>query len=133
MDIEQHLVYAKLGNVKSMNQLGVLYRMGLYREDRFKNAIFWFEKAIKQGNTDALYNIGLMYEEGYGYKKNYTKAIEYYIKAANENNTKAMYALSGAYRFGRGVSIDTAMANSILRKCSELGDNNCALYLNLFR
>lgn len=87
---------AVCGDAVSMLKVGTFYETGRGIEQDYKQAEFWYQKAIDAGNKDAqdkmsdLYIVyGDNYASGNGIDIDEEKAIEYYTKAHNMHNLKA--------------------------------------------
>jgi tetratricopeptide (TPR) repeat protein len=48
----------------------------------YKQAIYWYTKALEKDNPSAQYYLGICHENGHGVEKDYQKAISLYTKAA---------------------------------------------------
>ena len=66
---------AKKNNLESQKRLGFFY----YKKQDYKNALFWWKKALLLGDTAQNFNIGNCYHEGWGVKRNFKKALKYFL------------------------------------------------------
>ena len=90
-EAEKYYQLAKdLGNVPSMNQLGLIY---LTQKTDYKKAIEYFEMAAKRKDGDAFLHLGTMYERGKGFDRDNCKAAEYYRIAAEKGVASAQEKL----------------------------------------
>jgi hypothetical protein len=55
----------------------------------YKQAIYWYAKAVEQGNADAQLNLGGMYRYGNGIPKDYVMAYMWLNLAAAKGNASA--------------------------------------------
>ena len=55
-----------------------------YKEGKYREAAYWYEKAANQGNAPAQYNLGVCYENGRGVKKDLKKAKFWIEKSGNK-------------------------------------------------
>ncbi|ACA56721.1 hypothetical protein FDC45_02065 [Clostridium botulinum] len=86
----------------AMNIIGEMY----YKEQNYKEAMYWYKKASEKGNSTSMNNIGLMYYEGKGVEQDYKKAMYWYKKASQEGNFAAMSNIGFMYYNGQGVTQD---------------------------
>ncbi|MFV3010798.1 hypothetical protein ACLD43_02610 [Clostridium botulinum] len=86
----------------AMNIIGEMY----YKEQNYKEAMYWYKKASEKGNSTSMNNIGLMYYEGKGVEQDYKKAMYWYKKASQEGNFTAMSNIGFMYYNGQGVTQD---------------------------
>ena len=91
---------------KEMCNIGNKY----YKEGKYREAAYWYEKAANQGNAPAQYNLGVCYENGQGVVQNHEKAVYWYEKAANQGDAAAQYNLGICYENGLGVKKDLQKA-----------------------
>ena len=92
--IELYRQAAELGNIHSMNNLGVMYLNGRGVNKDAQQAVYWITKAAEGGNDQAMYNLGQMYEKGVGVKKSASTARSWYEKAAAAGNENAKKKLN---------------------------------------
>lgn len=77
-----YLEAAQMGNVHSMNNVGVMYFSGRGTQQDYGQAVQWFTQAAENGNSQAMYNLGQMYEYGRGVGKSASTARSWYQRAA---------------------------------------------------
>ena len=76
---------ANNGHTKSQFKLAELYK-GM---EKYKKAIYYYEKAIKNGHINAIREKGILYQEGLGVERNMTYARELWQKASEKGDDKA--------------------------------------------
>ena len=92
------------GNPKGMVLAGYCLIRGIGSsdeepDDRFREAVAWFEDAARLGNATAYYNLGGCYLLGIGKKRSKKAALVYYRAAAEmgcKRATKAIAAIEAA-------------------------------------
>lgn len=90
---------AAKGNPEAMIRLGYMYENGYGVTKNYKEAIYYFEEAVKtkklEDKTLSLinYKLGQMYETGLGVKQDYGKAREFYKQASILGNKEALINL----------------------------------------
>ena len=90
----------ELGNIASINSIGLFYLYGVYPVEKDINtAIKYFNKAIGYDYAYAYNNMGKIYED----RLNYEKAFEYYVKSADLGESWACNKIGEYYRLGIGV------------------------------
>ena len=93
-----------------------------YKEGKYREAAYWYEKAANQGNAPAQYNLGVCYENGQGVVQNHEKAVYWYEKAANQGHAEAQHNLGVCYENGRGVGQSYEKAVNWYEKAANQGD-----------
>lgn len=71
-----------------------------YKEENYKEALKWFEKAAAEGNQIALLEIGDLYFFGLGVPVDYKKAVEYYNKSSIKDDPDVFYNMAEIYAAG---------------------------------
>ncbi len=112
---------AAKGHLRSINNLGMFYYLGLGVEQNFETAFRYAKKAAESGESLFVHRLGHFYERGYGCEQSYEKALKCCRYAAEKNLRGAMYTLGLYYRNGYGVERDTAVANFWFEKAKQLG------------
>lgn len=92
-----------------------------FKENDYKNALYWFQKSAAQGNAHAENHIGWFYMNGLGVPINYTLAQSWFNKAAQELPA-AQENLGWMYQHGLGVSVDLNRAFSWFQKGALQGN-----------
>lgn len=72
-------------------------KIGSNKNEDYKVAIKYFEKAKSLGNIAAINSLGLCYQEGIGVKKDIDKALKLFKEAANKNYVYALNNLGIYY------------------------------------
>lgn len=99
----------KLGNIASLNTLGLYY---LNIKNNEITAKKYFKQAINNNYVYSYNNLGKLEEN----KKNYTKAFNYYIKSANLNESWSCNKIGEFYRLGIGIKKDQTKAYEYYKK-----------------
>ena len=73
------------GSVLGANGLGYMYAYGLYVQQDYKKAVYWFKRAADNNFAMSIFNLGICYEKGLGVKKSMKKANRLYLWAAALN------------------------------------------------
>ena len=88
--------------------------ISLAEQGKYKDALFFFRKAVNEGDWLALNDIGVVYER----VKKYDKAVEYYKKAAELGLNTALYNIGNLYE--KGVVYDSLW--------HDVGDRAAVIY-----
>ncbi|EPY6472348.1 tetratricopeptide repeat protein [Clostridium sporogenes] len=105
--------------IVAMNSIGEMY----YKEQSYKEAIYWYKKAAEKGNSTSMSNIGSMYYKGKGVEQDYKKAMYWYKKASQEGNFTAMGNIGFMYYNGQGVKQDYEEAMYWYKKSYKEGNS----------
>ncbi|MCR5404824.1 MAG: TIR domain-containing protein [Butyrivibrio sp.] len=100
-ELEFYEKAASMGNIKAMNQTGLLYRQGKGCEADGEKALDYYKDAADLGSYEAMSNIGLLYR--YGLKpiqEDIDSAYRWYKKAADAGQASAMNDIGDMYREG---------------------------------
>ena len=89
-----------------MNNLGVLYDLGLGVEPDEGRALHWFAQSAAAGHPAGMSNYGRMLEQGRGIEPNPHEAARWFDMAARQGQAEAQYNLGLMYESGHGVSQD---------------------------
>ena len=127
-----YMQLAKRGNVKAMNQLGLMHLNGDGVDKDFGRARHLFSIAAKGGDNDAKCNLALMYQKGMGVPVDNRKALALYMSAANAGSARGYYGAGYHFYKGLGVSQDYAKAVGLLEKGAEKGHSGCDLLLGSY-
>ncbi|APH16262.1 tetratricopeptide repeat family protein [Clostridium sporogenes] len=103
----------------AMNSIGEMY----YKEQNYKEAMYWYKKASDKGNSTSMSNIGFMYYKGKGVEQDYKKAMEWYSKASQAGNFTAMGNIGFMYYNGQGVKQDYKKAMYWYKKSYKEGSS----------
>jgi TPR repeat protein len=104
------LPFAKKGNPKLQNKIGVMYSFGEGVKKDYNRAFEWYEKSANQNYPWGLYNLANMYYDGKGIEKDYKKAFELFKKSAELGNYDAQNRLANMYYDGKGIQQDYKQA-----------------------
>ncbi len=118
---------AALGNSKSMNAIGVMYKLGMGVETNEQKATEYFTKASNAGYITAWYNLGLVYKE----KLRYDVAYKYFAKGAILQDPQATYAQGYMLYKGFGCQQDYRQAMQFFSKGASMGKASCMYFLGL--
>lgn len=121
------------GDVRAMNNVGLLWAKGYEGKQSFEEAIRWWKEAAKRGYTVSMNNIGLAYANGHGVEVDMKQAFDWWFKAAMLGNAWAQNAVGDCYETGQGANQDFVQALTWYRTAAENGDamahyNVAALY-----
>ncbi len=119
---------AEQGDVTAMHYLGYSFTSGLGTPVDLKQAISWYEKALRQGYLPSGNNLGLLYD-GQSPYHDVSKALYYYKYVADRGFANGKYQLAVHYRDGLGVSPDTALALRWLKEAADEGNANAMFEL----
>ena len=93
----------------------------LYKADKKKEAVPYFQKAADMGNHWAQLQIGSQYEFAEGLPQNYAEAAKWYFKSAQQGNWVAQKNLGQLYEEGQGVPENWAEAVKWYRLSANQG------------
>nr|WP_242651932.1 tetratricopeptide repeat protein [Clostridium botulinum] len=105
--------------ILAMNIIGEMY----YKEQNYKEAMYWYKKASEKGNSTSMNKIGVMYYEGKGVEQDYKKAMYWYKKSSQEGNFTAMSNIGFMYYSGQGVTQDYKKAMYWYKKSYKEGNS----------
>lgn len=88
---------AEAGHSEAQNSMGSIYQA----EERYNDALFWYEKAAAQNNELAINNLAYLYDLGLGVSQDRQKAHDLYLKSANLGEPQAMHNLGQMYGSGQ--------------------------------
>ena len=110
------------GDVRAMNNVGLLWAKGYNGKQSFVEAMNWWKEAARHGYTVAMNNIGLLYAKGNGVEQDYKEAFKWWHQAAFLGNAWAMNNVGDLYENGLGVEQDLIMAMTWYQSAAEQGD-----------
>lgn len=126
-----------LGSIDAMNQFRLmgsksqtdvrstseLFSIGkeLYQQERYQDALAYFEITSKEGSIESYHQLSIMYDEGKGVEASKQKGFEFLLKAAAKNDAEALFKLGFRYENGEGCSSSYLRAESCYVRAKELG------------
>jgi TPR repeat protein len=121
------------GDVRAMNNVGLLWSKGYDGKQSHEEALRWWREAAKRGYTVSMNNIGLAYANGHGVEPDMEQALEWWLQSAFLGNAWAMNSVGDCYETGSGVGRNYVMAMTWYQSAAENGDvlghfNIAALY-----
>jgi TPR repeat protein len=121
------------GDVRAMNNFGLLWSKGYDGKQSHEEALRWWREAAKRGYTVSMNNIGLAYANGHGVEPDMEQALEWWLQAGFLGNAWAMNSVGDCYETGSGVGRNYTMAMTWYQSAAENGDvlghyNIAALY-----
>lgn len=126
-----HLAFmAELGAPEYQCLMGMIYD-GMDKEEDYKIAVTWYQKAAAQGYAPAINNLGYCYFYGHGVEKNQVKAFEYYFTAATKGNPLAQKNCGEMLFFGDGVKRDLNAAKQWFEKAALQNNASAQYYLGV--
>lgn len=122
---------AKFGNVVSVNNPGIIYKLGRgVKKNAVKaKASEYFHKAAILGHPASQNEIGVCYFFGYGVEQNYNKAVEWFHKAVIQDDCDAQNNLGLCYKRGIGVTKDINIAIKLFQKAAKRGHRKAQIQL----
>lgn len=107
------------GNAIAQNALGSKYEMN----EKYTEALIWYNKSAKQGNATACNNIGTCYFYGYGVTINYQTASIWYKKAIEKGyNDETCYRNLGYCYYYDGLNQNFKEAFIHFKKAADQKD-----------
>ena len=103
------------GNYWADNQLGSMYRYGLYVGKNLSEAFRYFQFAAGKGNPPAQANLADLYRLGEGTPKNPDLAFQWALKSSEQKWPGGFNVLGLLFRDGIGVRQDSERAISLLK------------------
>lgn len=116
LDFESYEKEAFAGNVQAQFNVAECYEFGLGTMPNMKEAIFWYQLAVRREHAGAQYNFGMCYLKGRGVPQNTFAALDFLFRAAAAENGRkqglaiAQYNLGVCYEKGIGVRLDDTEA-----------------------
>jgi len=110
------------GDVRAMNNVGLLWAKGFDGKQSYKEALRWWTEAARRGYTVAMNNLGLAYANGDGVEPDIKQAFEWWLKSAFGGNAWAMNAVGDCYETGEGAEQDYVLAMTWYQTAADAGD-----------
>jgi TPR repeat protein len=118
---------ASLGDVESLNMLGIQYYAGgIVPKDNAK-ACEWFQKAATQGHGQAMCNMGIILQEVAGSSGDRGKAAEafsWFQKSADAGDSLGMLRLAACLQDGEGTTKDKETGFKWMMKSASAGNSS---------
>lgn len=123
IDIARITLAARQGDVRSMDQLGILYERGRGVENKDRNmAKYWLRKASEQNYAPSQYNLAIiLLADGSGDENSAPEAVKWLKKAAAAKHVMAIHKLGELYLEGRGVPKSSEEAYKYFLQNSQIG------------
>ena len=109
---------AALGELKSMNLLGLYYR----KAHRYEEARRFLEEGARGGLPLAMANLGVLYMNGEGVTSNPEAAAELFRQAAEKGDPGGMYLYGQCFYSGKGTPRDVRQANEWFKRSAKAGN-----------
>ena len=126
---------AELGYIPAQIKLGESYEYGLFTDQNYDAAFYYYSKAAELEDADSQFKIGSFFWQGKGIKMNFEQALSWFIKSAENGNNMAQYQVGYMYQNGIGTNIDYEKALYWLQEPANKGieDAICQLgFLHLY-
>lgn len=116
----QYKVLVERGSMFSMLRLAHIFEFRPPEQGGpdFKQAEFWYCRAVDSGSAVATFHCGYFYFR----RKNYDKAKDMFAMGAEREYAPSIVRLAHHYLFGLGVTQDHPKARNLLGQASELGN-----------
>lgn len=131
---------ARAGDMKAMNNLGVIYFNGNKVTQDLKEASNWLKQSAEKGYEEGQYNLGMLHyyklkqqlkvnetiewvskeAEMYWFKNEITETLKWFEKAAKQGEIKSMEKLSKIYRDGIFVVQNIDLADEWEKKSKDV-------------
>ncbi len=125
--VEYYQLAAKKGSMKALRALAYHCEKGFGVKKDAAQRVAWLEKAGAAGDASAWCEVGNLhqfYNEDKTIGENYPRALAAYEKAIAGGDVAAFERLALMHELGRGVPVDLAKAEALLRKGATAGDAN---------
>lgn len=120
-EAKMFLKLAEMGIADAQYNLGVCYEQGDGVAQDFKQAVYWYKKAVDQGNVKAQHNLGICVYNGYGVDVDHAEAARLFRLSAEQGDMYAQYNLAVLLMNGDGVEKNVFEAIEMLKKAAENG------------
>lgn len=110
------------GDVKAINNVGLLWATGHDGKQSFEEAVKWWTEAANRGYPLAMNNLGLAYANGQGVDQDIKEAFDWWLKSAIGGNAWAMNSVGDCYETGDGVAKDYVLAMTWYKTAADAGD-----------
>lgn len=110
------------GNVFAIYHLGNSIEFSKKeKEDNYKAAFVYYERAARLGQVNAQNNVGVSYKFGDGVAVNLKKAVPWLSMAAEQGDCRGQFNLADCYWFSKGIPEDKVKAVHWFRLSAEQG------------
>ncbi len=121
---------ADQGNIKAMNNLGILFLEGRGIQKNEAEAYKWIRMAAEKGDPRSSYLCGLLLCQGRGVTKDTTEGRTWLERASSLGNTTATERLGEDWFYGDdGFPIDKEKALPLIKKAAEAGNPRACLLM----
>jgi len=122
LDPENLSSLVQRGDVRAMNNVGLLWAKGFDGKQSFEEAVKWWNAAALRGYAVAMNNLGMAYANGHGVEKDIKQAFDWWLQSAMAGNAWAMNSVGDCYETGEGVVKDYVLAMSWYQTAADAGD-----------
>ena len=98
-------------------QTGMLF----FKNQQYKEAVPYLQRAAKAGSGRAQAALGQMYLNGWGVSKNYQISMNMFKHAAESQESAGLFGIGLLYEKGYGVEKDVAKAFSYYKRAADMG------------
>lgn len=98
-------------------------------QNKFRDALFWYERAAAKGNMKAASEIGFLYQFGLGVAKDNSMAARWYEAATARGDMVATRRLGVLLFRGLGVKQDLGLSNQLSEHSFDMGNIDAAFGL----
>jgi len=124
---------AEVGDVRAMNNLGVMAMQGRGSHVDPSAARRHFTRAAQAGSANGRYNLGLMFDAGIGSAPNPVAAAYEYRMAAEMGHAMAQHRLAQMLEGGQGVPQSPSEAKRLYEMAAVRGDQEALDRLELLK
>ena len=104
------------GNLYADNQLGQMYRLGIYVKQNTQEGIRYLQTAADKGNRAAQVSLANIYRLGEGVTRNPDLAFRWAVKSSEQTWGPGLNILGVLYRDGVGVAKDSEKAITLFKQ-----------------
>src|SRR5579871_2355453 len=112
---------------ESKIERGDIYRTGALVKQDYRQAVYWYEQAVKQNNGLAMGRLGYMHAHGLGMPVDLGKAVYFYKMGASLGDGDSLNNLGDAYQRGSGIGQDLPEALRCYREAADEAGNAAAM------
>jgi len=100
--MKYYVLAAKQGHAEAQNSVG----SGLQAEEKYSEALVWYQRASEQGHGLATNNLAYLYDLGLGVSQDRQRALQLYSRAADLGRVDAMWNIANMYGAGELGEVD---------------------------